>query len=127
MVSADQNILKLAWVFSTPLSKRTVFSGILAYNKSLSAPRGQQGTNTFEPEAVLAQEFTKRFAGYLDWDTYQDFNADHFGQTLKGGLVFELDRAERWSLSPYAQFPLNHFTSSTNIKSEVGVDLSYRY
>ena len=66
---------------STPVSPRTVVSGILAYNKGLTARSGQQGFNTIEPEAVLAHEFTKRVAGFLDWDGYQDFNADQFGQT----------------------------------------------
>jgi len=58
---------------------------------------------------------------------YQDFNADSFGQTLKGGFTIQLDRKGRWIGPPYAQFPLNHFTSSTNIKSDVEFDLTFRY
>ncbi len=122
-----QNVMKLAWSFSTPLSKQTLLNGILAYNKGLSAREGEQGFNSIEPEAVLVQGFGKRAAAFLDWDTYWDFNADQFGQTMKFGLEFQLDRASRWFLSPYAQFPLNHFTSSTNIKSDSGLDLTFRY
>jgi hypothetical protein len=83
--------------------------------------------NSFEPQAVLVRKFSGRVAGYLDYDTYRDFNANHFGQLLKGGLTFGLDPRLQWSVSPYAQFPLNHFTSSTNIKSDVGVELSWRF
>jgi hypothetical protein len=126
-VGGGQNIVKLAWGFSRPLASRTVLNGILAYNKGLTARPGAKGDNSFEPEAVLAQAFSESVGAFLDWDTYQDFNAGRFGQTLKFGLEFQLDRSERWSLSPYAQFPLNHFTSSNNLKSETGFDLSYRY
>ena len=127
VIGLGQNLVKLAWGFSTPVSPRTVVSGILAYNKGLTARSGQQGFNTIEPEAVLAHEFTKRVAGFLDWDGYQDFNADQFGQTLKAGLTVQLDHKARWNLSPYGQFALNHFTTTTNLKSDIGFDLNYRY
>jgi hypothetical protein len=122
-----QNIVKSAWGFSAPLASRTVLSATLAYNKAVSARPGQQGINSFEAEPVLAQEFAKRVAGFLDWDMYQDFNFDRFGQTMKGGLTIALDRSSRFSVTPYAQFPLNNFTSRYNIKSDVGFDLSVRY
>lgn len=122
-----QTIIKAVWSFSTPLGANTALSGILGYNKAVDTNKGQQGINTFEPQTVLVHKFSGRVAGYLDYDTYEDFNVDKFGQTLKGGLTFGLDSRLRWSLSPYAQFPLNHFTSSTNIKSDVGIELSWRY
>ncbi len=127
VVGLGQNIVRAAWGFSTPLSRRTVLSGVLAYNKGMTARPGQKGLNTIEPEAILTQEFTRRMAGFLDWDTYRDFNADRFGQTMKSGFAFQLDRRGRWTGSPYAQFPLNHFTSSTNLKSDIGFDLTWRY
>jgi len=127
ILGLGQTIIKGAWSFSTPLSERTALSGILGYNKAVNTNRGQQGVNSFEPQAVLVRKFSGRVAGYLDYDTYRDFNANHFGQLLKGGLTFGLDPRLQWSVSPYAQFPLNHFTSSTNIKSDVGVELSWRF
>lgn len=122
-----QTALKMAWSFSTALGEKTTLNGIFAYNKAVSAPEGTEGLNNFEPEAVLVRQITRWMAAYLDYDTYQDFVAEEFAQTLKGGLTFGLDRAGRWSLSPYAQFPLNHFTSMTNIKSDYGIEFSRRY
>jgi hypothetical protein len=58
---------------------------------------------------------------------YEDFNAVDFGQTLKAGLVFALNKSPRWSVSPSVQFPVNPFTSSTNLKSDVGFELAFRY
>jgi hypothetical protein len=124
---SDQTVLKMAWGGSTPLGEKTVLNAVLAYNKAATAHEGEQGVNNIEPEAILKRAFTKRFAGYLDYDTYWDFNADQFGQTLKAGLQFQLDKAARWGLSPYVQFPLNHFTSSTNLRNDVGMELSRRY
>lgn len=126
-VSAGQNILKMAYGFSTPLASRTVLSGVFAYNKGMTAPPGRQGFNNLEAEAILAQKVTKRLAGFLDWDAYYDFNADSLGQTLKTGLSIQLDRKGRWIGAPYTQFPLNHFTSSTNLKNDSGFDLTWRY
>jgi hypothetical protein len=124
---AGQLVIKMAWAFTTPLGAKTVFNGILAYNKAATAREGYQGLNNLEPEAIVTHRFTNRVAGFLDYDTYWDFNVDEFGQTLKAGLLFALDEKARWSLSPYDQFPLNHFTSSTNLKNDVGIELSYRY
>ncbi len=126
-IGARQNAVKLAWGLSAGLAGGTVLTGILAYNKGMTAPPGLQGANTIEPELILAQAFGQRMGAFLDWDSYWDFNAAQFGQTLKFGLAFQLDKADRWSLSPYAQFPLNHFTSATNLKSDAGFDLSFRY
>jgi len=127
VVSLGQNIVKMAYGFSTPLTSRTVLTGILAYIKGMTAPPGRQGFNNFEGEAILTERATKRLAAFLDWDAYYDFNADRLGQTLKTGLAIQLDRKGRWIGSPYAQFPLNHFTSSTNLKSDLGFDLTWRY
>jgi hypothetical protein len=126
VVGSGQTVIRMEWGLSTPLQSKTTLDGTLAYNKALTTNNGP-GENSFEPEIVLAHEFANRLAGYLDYDTYEDFNAEAFGQTLKAGLTFALDEQKRWGLSPYAQFPLNHFTSSTNLKSDAGVELSFRH
>jgi hypothetical protein len=127
VVSLGQNIVKMAYGFSIPLTSSTVFTGVLAYNKGMTARPGQQGFNTLEPDAILMHRFSKRVAAFLDWDSYYDFNADNYGQTLKTGMTIQLDRKGRWIGSPYTQFPLNHFTSSTNLKNDTGFDLTWRY
>jgi hypothetical protein len=127
VVSANQNIVKMAYGFSIPLTSRTVINGVFAYNKGMTAPKGRQGFNTVEPETILVEKFQKRVAAFLDWDTYYDFTTDNLGQTLKAGLTIQLDRKGRWAGSPYTQFPLNHFTSSTNLKNDTGFDLTWRY
>jgi hypothetical protein len=77
--------------------------------------------------ARSGEQGEKRFSGFLDYDTYWDFNADEFGQTLKAGLLFALDEKAPWGLSPSDQFPLNLFTSTTNLKNDVGIELTFRY
>ena len=77
-------------------SNSTVLNGILAYNKGMTAPPGVEGTSTFEPEVILSHAFGKRFGAFLDWDGYQDFNADQVGRTLKFGLEFQL--GQDWPL-----------------------------
>ena len=127
VVSLGQNIVKMAYGFSTPLAARTIFTGVLAYNKGMTARPGQQGFNNIEPDLILTRRFSQRLAAFLDWDSYYDFNSDNYGQTLKTGMSIQFDRKGRWIGSPYAQFPLNHFTSSTNLKSDIGFDLTWRY
>ena len=122
-----QTIIRAVWSLSTPLGNTSALTGVLGYNKAVATNKGQQGIHSFEPEAVLAHKFSGRVSGYLDYDAYQDFSANQFGQLLKGGLTIGLDPKLRWSLSPYVQFALNHFTSSTNLKNDIGVELSWRY
>jgi hypothetical protein len=89
--------------------------------------KGHVGTNDVEPKLILAQAFAKRLGGYLALDSYYDFNASEYAQTLKLGLDVELDLKEKWSSSPYFEFPLNHFTRITVLKNTVGVELSYHF
>ena len=84
-------------------------------------------TSSWNSEVCSAKAFAKRAAGYLDWDTYYDFNASEYAQALKVGLEFQLDNKEKWGLSPYFQFPLNHLFRITEIKNSVGIDLSYNF
>lgn len=107
------------------LTPRTLLSGELGYNKAVHTSHGLPGINNIEPELILTQAIARRAGAYLDCDTYYDFNAGDYAQTLKVGLEFELDRKERWGLSPYFQFPLNHFTRMTDIANSAGVELGY--
>jgi len=123
--SENETLIKLVWGFSAQVTPHTLLSADLGYNKAVQTSHGLAGTNNLEPEIILAQAFAKRVAGYLDWDTYYDFNAREYAQALKVGLEFQLDHKEKWGLSPYFQFPLNHFTRVTEIKNSVGIELSY--
>jgi len=125
LVGEGETVIKLVWGFSTQVTPHTLLSGELGYNKAVHTRHGLPGTNNIEPELILTQAFAKRVGGYLDWDTYYDFNASEYAQTLKVGFDVELDGKEKWSLSPYFEFPLNHFTQTTEIKNTVGVELSY--
>ena len=124
-VGENETVIRLVWGFSAQVTPHTLLSGELGYNKAVQNSHGLAGTNNLGPELILAQAFAKRAGGYLDWDTYYDFNASEYAQTLKVGLEFELDHNEKWGLSPYFQFPLNHFTRVTEIKNSVGIELSY--
>ena len=127
LVGENEIVIKLVWGFSTQVTPHTLLSGELGYNKAVQTSHNLPGTNNIEPELILSQAFAKRIGGYLDWNTYYDFNASEYAQTLRVGLNVELDRKEKWSLSPYFEFPLNHFTRITEIKNLVGVDLSYNF
>lgn len=124
-VGEHQTAIRLVRGFSTQVTPLTLLSGELGYNKAVQTSHGLAGTNNLQPELILAQAFAKCAAGYLDWDTYYDFNASEYAQTLKVGLEFELDHKEKWGLSPYFQFRLNHFTRITEIKNSVGFELIY--
>ena len=127
LVGEDETVIKLVWGFSAQVTPHTLLSGELAYNKAVQTSHGLPGTNDIEPELILAQAFAKRIGGYLDWNTYYDFNASEYAQTLRVGFNVELDRKEKWSLVPYFEFPLNHFTRITKIKNIVGMELSYNF
>src|SRR5208283_2888952 len=109
-IGENETVIKVVWGFSAQVTPRTLLSGELAYNKAVQTSHRLPGTNSIQPELILSHAFAKRAGGYLDWDTYYDFSASAYSQLLKVGLEFELDRNEKWSLAPYLQFPLNHFT-----------------
>jgi hypothetical protein len=126
-VCENEAAIRVVWGFSAQVASQTLLSGELGYNKAVQSSHGPLGTNSIEPELILSQAFAKRAGGYLDWDTYYDFSASACAQTLKAGVEFELDHSEKWGLSPYFQFPLNHFTRITEFKNSVGVELSYNF
>jgi len=127
LVGENETVIRLVWGFSAQVTPHTMLSGELGYNKAVQTSHALTGTNNIEPELILAQAFDKRVGGYLDWDTYYDFHAGEYAQTLKVGIEFELDHMGKWGLSPCFQFPLNHFTRITDIKNTVGVELSYNF
>jgi len=127
LVGEGETVITLLWGFSASLTPHTLLSGELGYNKAIHTTREHPGINNIEPELILTQAIAKRAGAYLDWDTYYDFNAGEYAQTSKVGLEFELDRKERWGLSPYFQFPLNHFTRMTDIANSAGVELGYYF
>jgi len=102
---------------------------LIHFNGSNGEPSGSGlGDIKLEFRCMLGKGFCHaRAAGYLDWDTYYDFNASEYAQALKVGLEFQLDHKEKWGLSPYFQFPLNHLFRITEIKNSVGIDLSYNF
>jgi hypothetical protein len=122
-----QTVLKMIWGFSAQLTRRTLFSGDFGYNKAVANQRAVPGVNSLEPELILSQQFARRFAGYLDWDNYYEFNLSEYVQTMQAGMEFELDRSDKWSLAPYVVFPLNHATRSVETKNGVGFDLIYNF
>lgn len=64
---------------------------------------------------------------FVDWDSYEDFHTTDYIQTLKAGLEIELDRKRKWSLAPFAQFPLTSASRAEEFKNSVGVDLIYNF
>ena len=122
-----ETVIRAAWGFSTQVTAHTLLSGNLAYNKAVHARHGLETTNEIEPELILSQAFGKRVGGYLDWDTYYDFPASEWAQTLKVGIEFVLDRKEKWSVSPYFAFALNDFAREADFRNNAGFYLSYHF
>ena len=122
-----ETVIRPAWGFTAQVTASTLLSGNLAYSKAVHTRYGFEGTNQIEPQLILSQAFSKRVGGFLEWNTYYDFNATQWAQALQVGIDFLLDRKEKWNLSPHFAFALNDFAREMEFKSAVGFDLSYHF
>ena len=127
LLGAGQTVMRLAWGFSAQITSHTLLSGELGYNRAIHTQRSEPGVNYIEPELILTQALGKRVGVFLDWDTYEDFNRTQYILTLKAGLEIELDHKQKWSLTPYAQFPLTRSSQAAEFKNSLGVDLIYNF
>jgi hypothetical protein len=128
-IGDGETVLRFAWGCSAQLTEHTLLNAEVGYNKPVQNQRSTNapGTNSIEPELILAQGFAKHLAGFLDWDSYYDFSASDYVPTMRAGLEVAFDRKEKWTLSPYVTFPLNHAARIFEIKSAAGFVLAYRY
>jgi hypothetical protein len=122
-----ETVIRPAWGFTTQVTANTLLSGNLAYSKAVHTRYGFEGTNEIQPVLILSQAFSKRVGGFLEWNTYYDFNATRWAQALQVGIAFLLDRKEKWNLSPHFAFALNDFARQMEFKSAAGFDLSYHF
>ena len=90
-----ETVIRPAWGFTTQVTASTLLSGNLAYSKAVHTRYGFEGTNQIEPELILSQAFSKRVGGFLEWNTYYDFNATRWALALQVGIDFLLDRKEK--------------------------------
>jgi hypothetical protein len=124
-------VLKFGWGFSGQLAANTLLNGEIGYNRAVENQRPEPDMNSFEPELILTQGITKRIDGYLDWDNYYEFNYEfnlhEYVMTLQVGPDIALDRKKRWTLSPFAIFPLNHASRIIETGFAAGVDLAYNF
>jgi hypothetical protein len=72
-----------------------LLSGNLAYSKVVHTRYGFEGTSQIEPGLILSQAVSKRVGGFLEWNTYYDFNATRWALALQVGIDFLLDRKEK--------------------------------
>lgn len=122
-----QTVLKFVWGFSAALARDTLLNGEIGYNRAVGNQYPVPDTNSFEPELILTQGLTKRIDGYLDWDNYYEFNLHEYVMTLQPGLDIALDRKKRWTLSPFAIFPLNHASRMVETGFAAGFDFAYNF
>jgi hypothetical protein len=113
--------------FSAVITSHTLLSGEVGYDKAVATARPEPGVNFLEPELILTQALGKRVAVFVDWDSYEDFQAREYIQTLRAGLEIGLDRKQKWSLAAFAQFPLTTSPRAAEFKNSVGVDLIYNF
>jgi hypothetical protein len=123
----NETVYRTAWGFSREITKDFLLSGNLSYNKTIQSRNVPQLTNFLEPELILSHDFTKHVAAYVDWDTFYDFTVSQYGQIMKLGAVWVIDRPGKWNLEPYVQFPLNEFTRRVDFKNDVGIDVTYHF
>jgi len=86
-IGESETVIRLVWGFSAQVTPHTLFSGELGYNRAVQTSYGLPGTNEIEPELILSQAFAKRVGGFLEWDTYYDFNASEYAQTHGKALL----------------------------------------
>jgi len=127
LLGTGQTVIRVAWGFSTQITSHTLLSGEVGYNKAVYTQRSETGVNYIEPELILTQALGKRVGVFLDWDTYDDFNSTEYIQTLRAGLEIELDHKQKWSLAPYAEFPLTRSSRVAEFKNSFGVDFVYNF
>jgi hypothetical protein len=127
VLGENQTVFKAVWGFSAQITSHTLLSGEVGYNKGVRSGPFQTEINSIEPELIFSQAFGNRFGAFLEWNNYYEFNVSEYVQTLKVGLEVELDRKQKWSLAPYAVFPLNHVSREAEFKNSVGVDLVYNF
>jgi len=122
-----ETVIRPAWGFTTQVTASTLLSGNLAYSKAVHTRYGFEGTSQIEPGLILSQAVSKRVGGFLEWNTYYDFNATRWALALQVGIDFLLDRKEKWNLSPHFAFALNDFAREMEFRSAAGFDLSYHF
>jgi hypothetical protein len=127
VLGEGQTVLKFVWGFSAQVTSHTLLSGQVGYNNGVHSGPSQTEINRIEPQLILSQAFRNRFAAFLEWNSYYDFNVNEYVQTLKVALEVGLDRKQKWSIVPYAVFPLNHASREAEFKNSVGFDLVYNF
>jgi hypothetical protein len=126
-LGGSNTVLEPYYSCTLPLGGRMLLTGTLTYGKAIRTRPGARPVSQIEPELAVSRTLGKRVAAYIDWDSYYSFTFDEFGQKLKAGLGVSLDAKNRWSLSPYVEFPLNNFTTRTNEKRAAAVSLKFYY
>jgi Putative MetA-pathway of phenol degradation len=127
LLDDGQTELKPVWGFSAQVTGSTLLSGDLGYNKAVQTRREEPKFNNLESTIVLSQAFVKRFAVFVESDSYYEFSYKGYAQTLKPGAELLVDRREKWSLSPYVLVSLTHLARLLETKVAVGMDLSYKF
>jgi len=122
-----QTIFSAGWGCSWALTERTVLSLDTHYHKAVHTRGSAPKRNYVEPVVIVTQAFAKHIAGYLEWDQYFEFSLNQYVQLLKPGVEIAIDRKEKWSISPYAQFPLNRISRIEETKSAAGLVVSYTF
>ena len=91
---SDHIVVDEAYVLSLP-------KGL---DPAAAAPLLCAGITTYSPLKHWNVGPGMKVGGFLDYDTYWDFNADEFGQTLKAGLLFALDEKADGACRPTISF-----------------------
>jgi hypothetical protein len=127
LLGTGQTVLRLEWGFSLPVTRDTLLSGQVAYNKAVQTRRTEPDVNNVEPELILSQALGRRLGVSIDWTSYYEFYDNEYVETLKAEFQLELDRKQKWGITPYAVFPLSQVSRAAEFSRSVGCDLIYTF
>jgi hypothetical protein len=127
LLGTGQTVLRLEWGFSLQVTPHTLLSGEVAYNKALQTRRSEPDVNNIETQLILGQALGKGFGASVEWTGYYEFHDSEYVETLRPELQVELDRRQKWSIAPYAVFPLGQVSRAAEFRFSVGCDLIHNF
>ncbi len=123
LIGGSSTKLKGSWGFSYLFNNRFELSSAFHYKQSVHLSRGDP-TKQFEPDITLSMRILKA-TWFVESDSYYDLIPARFAPMLKTGLGRTLGERKTWTLSPYAEWPLNRYARQTQQRLNVGFDVTW--
>jgi hypothetical protein len=122
-----QTVASIAWGGEFRAATQTLIYGSVQYNKGLTVRTEGPKRNFIQPDVIVTQGLSPRFAVYAEYSSYYEFSIHEYVPVAKLGLEIAVDRDARWTLSPRVLIPLNHAARIEETKIAAGLAVTYRY